>query len=34
VFHLTYANCIAALVAASAGMLNALWLRYPDRTPR
>jgi branched-chain amino acid transport system permease protein len=32
VFHLTYANCIAALVAASAGMLNALWLRYagPD----
>jgi branched-chain amino acid transport system permease protein len=32
VFHLTYANCIAALVAASAGVLNALWLRYagPD----
>jgi branched-chain amino acid transport system permease protein len=32
VFHLTYANCIAALVAASAGALNALWLRYagPD----
>ena len=32
VFHLTYANCIAALVAASAGILNALWLRYagPD----
>src|SRR5258707_220381 len=32
VFHLTYANCIAALVAAGAGMLNALWLRYagPD----
>jgi branched-chain amino acid transport system permease protein len=32
VFHLTYANCIAALVAACAGMLNALWLRYagPD----
>jgi hypothetical protein len=31
VFHLTYANCLAAL-AASAGMLNALWLRYagPD----
>src|SRR5258708_24985039 len=28
VFHLTYANCIAALVAASAGMLNALWLGY------
>jgi branched-chain amino acid transport system permease protein len=28
VFHLTYANCIAALVAASAGALNALWLRY------
>ena len=27
----TYANCIA-LVAAGAGMLNALWLRYagPD----
>lgn len=32
VFHLTWANCIAALVAAGAGMLNALWLRYagPD----
>ena len=32
VFHLTYANCIAALVAACAGALNALWLRYagPD----
>jgi branched-chain amino acid transport system permease protein len=32
VFHLTYANCLAALVAASAGALNALWLRYagPD----
>jgi branched-chain amino acid transport system permease protein len=32
VFHLTYANCLAAVVAASAGMLNALWLRYagPD----
>lgn len=32
VFHLTYANCIAAAVAALAGMLNALWLRYagPD----
>ena len=32
VFHLTYANCLAALVAASAGILNALWLRYagPD----
>jgi branched-chain amino acid transport system permease protein len=32
VFHLTYANCIAAVVAALAGMLNALWLRYagPD----
>lgn len=32
VFHLTWANCIAALVAAFAGMLNALWLRYagPD----
>ena len=28
VFHLTWANCIAALVAAAAGMLNALWLRY------
>ncbi|HVX77815.1 MAG TPA: branched-chain amino acid ABC transporter permease [Bradyrhizobium sp.] len=32
VFHLTYANCIAAAVAAGAGVLNALWLRYagPD----
>ena len=32
VFHLTYANCLAALVAACAGVLNALWLRYagPD----
>ncbi|PSO30604.1 branched-chain amino acid ABC transporter permease [Bradyrhizobium sp. MOS002] len=32
VFHLSYANCIAALVAAGAGILNALWLRYagPD----
>lgn len=32
VFHLTWANCIAALVAAGAGALNALWLRYagPD----
>jgi len=32
VFHLTYANCIAATVAACAGILNALWLRYvgPD----
>jgi len=32
VFHLTLANCIAALVAAFAGALNALWLRYagPD----
>ena len=32
VFHLTYANCISALVAACAGILNALWLRYagPD----
>ena len=32
VFHLTYANCLAAVVAASAGGLNALWLRYagPD----
>lgn len=32
VFHLTYANCLAALVAASAGVLNAMWLRYagPD----
>ena len=28
VFHLTWANCLAALVAASAGALNALWLRY------
>jgi branched-chain amino acid transport system permease protein len=34
VFHLTWANCIAALVAASAGALNAMWLRYagPDTT--
>uniref|UniRef100_E6VCB5 Inner-membrane translocator n=1 Tax=Rhodopseudomonas palustris (strain DX-1) TaxID=652103 RepID=E6VCB5_RHOPX len=32
VFHLTYANVIAALVAAAAGVLNAMWLRYagPD----
>jgi branched-chain amino acid transport system permease protein len=32
VFHLTYSNCLAATVAASAGILNALWLRYvgPD----
>jgi branched-chain amino acid transport system permease protein len=32
VFHLTYANVLAALVAASAGVLNAMWLRYagPD----
>jgi branched-chain amino acid transport system permease protein len=32
VFHLTLANCIAALVAAMAGALSALWLRYtgPD----
>lgn len=32
VFHLTYANVIAALVAAGAGVLNAMWLRYagPD----
>jgi branched-chain amino acid transport system permease protein len=32
VFHLTYANCLAALVAACAGALNAMWLRYagPD----
>jgi len=32
VFHLTYANCIAATVAACAGILNAIWLRYvgPD----
>jgi len=32
VFHLTCANCIAAAVAAGAGVLNALWLRYagPD----
>jgi len=32
VFHLTYANCLAAVVAASAGVLNAMWLRYagPD----
>ena len=34
VFHLSYANCIAALAAAGAGMLNALWLRYagPETT--
>ena len=34
VFHLTYANCIAATVAACAGMLDGLWLRYvgPDTT--
>jgi len=32
VFHLSYANCLAAMVAAGAGALNALWLRYagPD----
>jgi branched-chain amino acid transport system permease protein len=32
VFHLTWANVIAALVAAAAGVLNSLWLRYagPD----
>ncbi len=32
VFHLTWANVLAALVAACAGVLNALWLRYagPD----
>ncbi|WP_162301649.1 branched-chain amino acid ABC transporter permease [Rhodopseudomonas palustris] len=32
VFHLTYANVLAALVAAAAGVLNAMWLRYagPD----
>ncbi len=32
VFHLTLANCIAAIVAAMAGSLSALWLRYtgPD----
>jgi branched-chain amino acid transport system permease protein len=32
VFHLTWVNCLAALVAAAAGVLNALWLRYagPD----
>lgn len=32
VFHLTYANVIAAMVAAGAGVLNAMWLRYagPD----
>ncbi|WP_022720029.1 branched-chain amino acid ABC transporter permease [Rhodopseudomonas sp. B29] len=32
VFHLTYANVLAALVAAGAGVLNAMWLRYagPD----
>lgn len=28
VFHLTWANVLAALVAASAGVLNSLWLRY------
>ncbi len=28
VFHLTWANVLAALVAACAGMLNSLWLRY------
>jgi branched-chain amino acid transport system permease protein len=28
VFHLTWANCLAALVAAAAGVLNAVWLRY------
>ena len=34
VVHRTLANCIAALVAAAAGALNALWLRYtgPDTT--
>jgi branched-chain amino acid transport system permease protein len=34
VFHLTLANGIAALVAATAGSLSALWLRYtgPDTT--
>ena len=32
VFHRTCANCLAALVAAAAGALNAMWLRYagPD----
>ncbi len=32
VFHLTWANVIAALAAAAAGVLNSLWLRYagPD----
>ena len=32
VFHRTYANVIAAAVAAAVGALNALWLRYtgPD----
>jgi branched-chain amino acid transport system permease protein len=32
VIHRTLANCIAAAVAAAAGALNALWLRYtgPD----
>lgn len=32
VFHLTWANVLAALVAASAGVMNSLWLRYagPD----
>jgi len=28
VFHLTWANVLAALVAACAGILNSLWLRY------
>ncbi len=28
VFHLTWANVLAALMAACAGVLNALWLRY------
>jgi len=28
VFHLTWANVIAALAAAAAGVLNSLWLRY------
>ena len=34
-FHRTSANCIAALFAACAGALNALWLRYtgPDTSP-
>ncbi len=36
ILHLTYANCISALVAARAGVLNALWLRYagPDTSLR